>query len=400
MLSFFRKELSWFSLRYKTNHIEREYKQDKENFQRWNCKIFVPLFVFLGVFLWAAGLGSPDTYTKDRIIFNFLRLCLIPGVFILVKCFPKWVEETIIATMALSLIGYVELSRDLLPEFKYFDAYVYGLLVQSFFIFFLLLRIDFKRLFWVLMFLNCYVALRMFHVEKLDSDFFKACMMHVTNFIMLSSFSYWRDLFDRKVYFDMKKYEELLSLYEKLIKEIIPVSVIIYDDHNIFFSNSESRRVLNLSDKEFNQVKLNEISVFESNVIRGAPSGKSPLLTERREINHKTLLDLMRDTLPTPDIISCSIALPLNETAGKLGKEQLYIKCKISRVFWDEKIVKIMFLTEDHNALEVKMLQQREIYKSRFLSTISHEFRTPLNGIIGMITSVADACENFELKSR
>ncbi len=80
--------------------------------------------------------------------------------------------------------------------------------------------------------------------------------------------------------------------------------------------------------------------------------------------------------------------------------ESLTLKLKISRIIWKGKVAKIIFFTEDQTAYELKMLQQKEIFRDRFLATMSHEFRTPLNGIIGLLSLEIDTCEDPNIKKR
>jgi signal transduction histidine kinase len=80
--------------------------------------------------------------------------------------------------------------------------------------------------------------------------------------------------------------------------------------------------------------------------------------------------------------------------------ESLLFKLKVSRIMWNGKVTKIVFFTEDHSAYELRILQQKELFRDRFLATMSHEFRTPLNGIIGMISEAKNACTDRDTRQR
>ena len=106
----------------------------------------------------------------------------------------------------------------------------------------------------------------------------------------------------------------------------------------------------------------------------------------------------MKKIVPRNDIFSCTISPAGFETDEQNNTDNsINIKFKISRIYWNEKRVKIILIGEDHSAKELKMLQQREIFKDQFLATVSHELRTPLNGIVGMISTAQDCCKEKEM---
>ena len=237
MLAFYKNELKWLSLKYKQGNIEKLFQLERESYQRWTLLLFFSMFTIISLILWAVGLGSPNQFTISKIIANVVRFFLVILIRLLVNNFPKRIEEFIMIILSLSTMTYVELNRNSLNIIDSADIYLYGLLMQTINTLAILLRVNYVRLVILLFFNNLFAALRFFQIENLDWLSMKALILMSSNFIFLASFAYGKEIYERKVNFDLISNQNSLTLYEKMIKEIIPVSIIIYDDKNLFFTN-------------------------------------------------------------------------------------------------------------------------------------------------------------------
>ncbi len=293
------------------------------------------------------------------------------------------------------------MNRHNFATFEAADIYFFGLLVQGSLIFLIILKVSFSRLFFVFLLENIYVSFRMFYFENFDWTFFRALILCLSNFFALFSFAYGAELYHRKIYCDIKKHEKSLFLYEELVKEIILLSVIIYDDEKVYFSNRETFKILQLSENDVNSLKEG-LEGFKIKIEKAInPPEKSPFLTLKNseECDLVNFYNLINKMLPGNNKINCTI-IPSSCEESESDKYSISIEFKISTIIWNEKTVKIILMNEDHNAKDLLLQQQREVFKDRFLASISHELRTPLNGMIGMILVALDLCKDKIITKR
>lgn len=393
MLDFYKKELFWFSLQYKNTKMEKEFKTERESYQRWTFILFYSLLTAISIILWMAGLGSSQPYTIAKILANVGRILLLFLTNFFINRYPSKVEVIIILTLSIGNLSYVEINRNSIYSLDSLDIFLYGLLIQTIIILAILIRVNYIRLVVLLLFNNSYTSLRFFHVENADWLFMKSLFLMSANFFFLIAFAYGKEVYERKVSFELKTYQNSLSLYERMIREIIPVSVIIYDDDNIFFCNEETKRILKLNSNELDKQILEKIIVKDLKNLNYKSVDRNLRLNEKRSSEILSLFALMKSMIPKKDIISCSAFFPDDQ-------ESLAFKIKISKIIWNGKNVKIIFFTEDQAAYELILLKQKEIFRDRFLATMSHEFRTPLNGSIGMLTIAIEQCKDKFIKRR
>lgn len=64
-----------------------------------------------------------------------------------------------------------------------------------------------------------------------------------------------------------------------------------------------------------------------------------------------------------------------------------YFELKLSKIQWNDHGSLLVIISDITNAKKLIELQNRDHYKDRLLASISHDLRTPLNGVIGMINT-------------
>ena len=390
MLRFYKQEIKWQSLSYKKGFYEQSYQEEKMIYQRWTFRIFFTLLVIITFILWMAGFGSPNRFTQSRIATNIVRIFSPFLVQLIVKRHPKWIELIIIIVITVSSVFYMEANRSSFPSMGQADIFLNGLLIQTLCVFLILVQVRFPILMIMLFLINLYTSARIFYFENFDKLYLQSFIICLSNSVFLSTLAYGREIYQRKIHFEMKNYENSLSLYEKLIKDIIPLSVIIYDDKEIYFNNRETNRILKISETEDIKEKLEEITVIELKNLDSDSIEPYSFSRKSDSMVLGNLLTIMRKIVPRNEDFSCTVSL-LN-IEGLNSEETINLKFKISRIVWNDKKAKIILISEDFNAKEVKILHQREAFKDKFLATISHELRTPLNGTIGMVSVAKENC--------
>ena len=154
--------------------------------------------------------------------------------------------------------------------------------------------------------------MRFFYFENDDDQWIKTLSLGFANSIFLSLFGFGKEIYLRKIHFEIKKFENSLSLYEKLIRDIIPISVIIWDNvDDISFYNRETLKIFNLNEEEemktiFKGTKIQEISKID---VGSRESNHNNQINVDR--NYKqNLLDIIKIMNPSDNVFSCKVIKP------------------------------------------------------------------------------------------
>ena len=77
---------------------------------------------------------------------------------------------------------------------------------------------------------------------------------------------------------------------------------------------------------------------------------------------------------------------------------KIYYEVKIARIIWDGKPCLFIILNDNTNSKRIIELINLDRYKNQMLATVSHDLRTPLNGVIGMMNTVLTNITDKETK--
>ncbi len=67
----------------------------------------------------------------------------------------------------------------------------------------------------------------------------------------------------------------------------------------------------------------------------------------------------------------------------------VYYDIKIYKCMWENKQSLMVIFTNISEKKQAKILKEIDGYKDDILSTVSHDLKTPLNGILTMLSSAA-----------
>ena len=75
-----------------------------------------------------------------------------------------------------------------------------------------------------------------------------------------------------------------------------------------------------------------------------------------------------------------------------------YYEIKIIKVYWEDSICLLLLFNDNTNAFRISELINLDRYKNQLLASVSHDLRTPLNGLNGMLELSISKTNEHEVK--
>ena len=88
---------------------------------------------------------------------------------------------------------------------------------------------------------------------------------------------------------------------------------------------------------------------------------------------------------------------PLKTSKNK--EKRLYFEIKIAKIGWEKEPCLLVIFNDNTNLRKIIELQNLDEYKNRLLATVSHDLRTPLNGLLGILEVVTPQISEQEAKN-
>ena len=216
--------------------------------------------------------------------------------------------------------------------------------------------------------------------------------------------SYYNERWDRSFYYGRNLADESLEKFQHIIKKVIPCSTLIFKKGKIVFYSHETRRILNhrvgmkieemlklitLSKYKHQLVDEGEINILEENyAVPSIDATYSMNLYEFLTRDYSNSNEEMEE-------LNCGLvnfwglySEKQNSTTGddlnSMNNDKIF-EIKISNISWDGDEAKIIIISEDRVSQKIKYLNEQARYKDMLLATVSHDLRTPLNGVIGVL---------------
>lgn len=185
-----------------------------------------------------------------------------------------------------------------------------------------------------------------------------------------------------------KKNQENPTFFFNPFLEIIPEGIILVKldkDFQLAYHNEYIFKTLEV--EKFGPLKLADISVYLANFVnfrkiqentQNSSRGRSKTLKTYRDLNE--LLSYLKTLENEQESSECHYFI--GNRVNPLNEESFQIELTIKKILIKEEVFFIILLQSMKMKKLVESLQEQDDFKTRLLSSFSHELKTPLNGTI------------------
>lgn len=225
--------------------------------------------------------------------------------------------------------------------------------------------------------------------------------------------SYYIEKSTRRNYLALYNSNEFAKTFQHLIDEVLPTPIIIkkVKDFSICFYNKAIIQMMKPDITKSSQPKptKKEIDIKIKQVINEKMQMMKINEKQEDEQNLKNILDhfdeeLLKQkekNLLLDTFLQKKILLPKSQIFSfdeknnftidnHRDEEDKYFDVKIQKILWQNEECFMIIFTDITSIISLAHLKDIDIYKNRLLATVSHDLRTPINGMMGMIETVSN----------
>ncbi len=272
-----------------------------------------------------------------------------------------------------------------------------------------------------------YFLVRLIIFEASDSKALNYSIL-IIFFFSFTYLSYNEEKLNRQQYKSIKDYNENLKNFKKLLQNIYPspIFIINYQNKLVEFFNKSAINLLqnNQNPEKQNQKCMNDSSeffIYKSILIEDIENllDSFNIIDEKNNLDKRNPkisnllkefnLELLRKPSAT---IDCNVELTdfkkihminhnnLNKNNDQLNEDNSdeFYELQLGLIRWETNKCLIIIFNNITSTKKMIELQNLDKYKDYMLATVSHDLRTPLNGVTGMISSVLTNISDNENK--
>ncbi len=184
-----------------------------------------------------------------------------------------------------------------------------------------------------------------------------------------------------------KNYENYFKSYENLIKNLIPDPILILNSKKseILFCNTATKELFESKQKVYILSQLSQIELTQTQIIASKNLDNSCVLQIYHDLIDK---DLKFECMQYEGVYTKQMF----QTSPKFRKfidskdsKKLYFDIKFVSIYWREEKAFLVLLNDTSPIFNYKKMKEITHYKDQVLATFSHDLRSPLSGIVGML---------------
>ena len=187
--------------------------------------------------------------------------------------------------------------------------------------------------------------------------------------------SFFQERYFKLLFYQLTSFDQSLKSFEDLINKILPNQVIIVDENKtkILFCNEEVQKFYNTQNYCEILKKLKTITIADSDIMT---------ILHQIEISNENF-----------EFQNYQTSIQNEEM-----KKEYFFDLKLGRMHWQNEKAFLILLSDISAIKLVKKLQELDAYKDNLLATVSHDLRTPLNGMVGILELLLEKIVDKELR--
>lgn len=372
-----------FFLKFSDDQFEEKYQKDFKSIDFFSFFKLIILELVFGLIL------TIFNFIYDQVtVFRILFFCLI-SIAIIVLMFVikekkswKYLKTFCIILHFFILIVSLEITADIFLQKDCNDLrpFIYISAVQVFFSIFSLAIIKWTFFLFLSFIIQMTFLFRIYPIE--NKNFALATITHLMCAICNSMVGYYHEKATRLLYKHINDSNKQLTNFEILLKNIIPTPIFIF---NIFkkhcdFYNIAGQNFLKKYSLEGDEVYQNIQNLFMKFI---------PLDSEKPTPNLNTFVEnpnILKDS-DQMEFFKAEVYCETSAESKELKKIYFY-QLKFLKIIWDSQPCLLLVIDDISDSHQIKELKKLDEYKNQLLATVSHDLRTPLNGMMGIIELV------------
>lgn len=252
-----------------------------------------------------------------------------------------------------------------------------GSALESLRIFLFISQINWRWVFLTNIIINIFLfdyAIVLHEFQKKETIFQLLFPMIMVNTMPLVGYQLERH--QRENFFKTFSFYKSLKSFEILINQILPQQIIIIDKalESVLFFNEEARK---FHETEDSRLLIEKIATIK-------------LDSDKNE----RLFGLLKNNVICQEE---SKFFDFTTTIEKIDTEYCF-DAKIGKIHWQGQDAFLLLLSDISVLKQLTKLQELDAYKDRLLATVSHDLRTPLNGLNGILELISSKIQDKSIK--
>lgn len=419
------------SLVFESRALQAQYQADTRSETEARFFNFVVLeLLFCLVFLVHSLIISAGRVTELAKFLSIFLLILL--LFLLRRLSFRFLHYLLKPIFLCSIVLFIEIIKSLQVSPKHNENVLFFAIPLQI----MLCMLYFTRIQWYFCALSYFCSILYFVMRIVDFElyihpnFVFAVIVLFLCFLGFSLMAYTQERLEKSYYKALQESCENLNNLKALMQTIMPSPVFILDPqkNQIIFENTSAVQFLSKNSANFTQAELSPFSRkgslqdWEAHCLEFDTLLKNFMLIGERD--NKTVETVgevpnllqkyfencmsipLASYLPSqpPVFFTLNAILPSKSSEEDLRflhlenlKHKRFYEIKALKILWENTVCLLLVFTETTDSFRVSELLTLDLYKNQLLASVTHDLRTPLNGLTGMLEMAISRIKDPEI---